>query len=70
MDHVLSKPEAMFYKTVAMTQRKGGAARAEMVAKGSPQVVVYYSPTEAIEADQWSEGVSIWDKADEALTRE
>ena len=39
-------------KTVATTQRKEGAARAEMVDKGTPQVVVYYSPREAIEADR------------------
>ncbi|KAF8336776.1 hypothetical protein F5887DRAFT_986443 [Amanita rubescens] len=56
------------FKTIAMTQRKEGEARAEMVAKlGNSRVVVYYSPKEAIEADEWSEGVSVWDKADEAL---
>lgn len=58
-------------KIVAMTQRKEGEARAETVAKGhgSPRVVVYYSPKETIDADEWSEGVSVWDKADETMRR-
>lgn len=57
--------------TIVITQRRDGGESAEILlgGKSRSRVVAYFAAKGAIDAKLWSEGMDVWERAEELLRR-